>query len=372
MNTKRNLLGQLAFPLSLLAMQAPSGQSLTQPSAAADAAAITPLRLEKTQEPSRNRFQLGYRMAFNIAASFENIGAYPAQSNPDAHPNPAHPGFSTRTYDDGFVGEDTTHDMHGNYQGTWYWGYQNSSQVQGDTLVMHSSSSPGASSENRGETLQHGIELTYSRELSRHEKWRLGLEGAFNFTPVCIKDSSRLASVYNRVSDVYQLNGVIPPSTLPYNGLFGGAGAVIGDSPTRSQSKLPEPITGSRSLEADLFGFRVGPYLELPLGKHVSLDLNAGLAVVIARSDFGYNQLVSTPDSGTFPQVGSSSASGVMVGGYAGARISVQFAKDWSAFGGAQFQDVGTYTHRSRASGQSAKLDLSKSVFVSFGVSRSF
>ncbi len=372
MNTKSKLLRQLTFPLSLLAMQAPSGQSLTPPSAAADSAAITPLRLEKKSESSPNRFQLGYRMAFNISASFQNVGTFPARSNPNPHDNPAHPGFSIRNYDDGYVGEDTTHDMHGSYQGTWYWGYDHSSQVQGDTLVMHSSSSTGASSGDRGESLQHGIELTYTRELSRHEKWRLGLEGAFNFTPVCIKDSSRLASVYNRVSDVYQLNGVIPPSTLPYNGSFGGAGAVIGDSPTRSQSIAPEPITGSRSLEADLFGFRVGPYLELPLGKNVSLDLNAGLAVVIARSDFGYNQLVSTPDSGTFRQIGSSSASGVMVGGYAGARISVQFAKDWSAFGGAQFQDVGTYQHRSLASGQSAKLDLSQSVFVSFGVSRSF
>ena len=372
METKPKLFSQIVFPLSLVAAYAACGQSIAPQSAPSSSESVTPLRLEKTPEPSRNRFQLGYRAAFNITASFKNIGAVAAQSNPDAHPNPAHPGFSIRTYDDGFLGEDVTHDLHGSFQGTWNWGYEHASQVQGDTMVMHSSTSPGASSNDQGDTVQHGFELTYGRELYRREKWRCGLEGAFNYTPVGIKDSSPLTSVYNRVTDAYQLNGVIPPSTLPYNGLFGSSGPVIGDTPTRRTVPTAEPITGSRNFETDLFGFRVGPYLEFPLGKNVTLDLNGGLAVVIANSDFSYSEFVTTPDSGTFPLAGSSSRSGTMVGGYVGGQISVLLGKDWNAFAGAQFQDVGTYTHRSRGDGQSAILDLSKSVFVSIGLSRSF
>jgi hypothetical protein len=370
METKRKHFRLLAFPFSLLATYAAYGQPVTPQSAAAEPAGATPLWLEKTPEPSRNRFQLGYRMGLNITASFKNIGAFPAQSNPDASPNPAHPGYTIRTYDDGFLGEDSTHDMHGSYQGTWNWGYQNASQVQGDTMVMHSSSSPGASSNDQGDTIQSGFELTYSRELYRGEKWRWGLEAAFGYTPVNIKDSSPLTTVYNRITDVYQLNGVIPPTTLPYSGSFGGAGPVIGDTPTRTEVPTPVSITGSRSFDANLFGFRFGPYLEFPLGKNVTFDLNGGLAVVFVTSDFSYNEMVTTPDSGTIHVAGSSSSSGTQVGGYVGGQISVALGKGWGTFAGAQFQDVGTYTQRSQ--GQSAVLDLSKSVFVSVGISYSF
>ena len=368
---KTKLVRQIAVPLSLLATHALCGQSVAPESAAA-AAAATPLRHEHTAEPSHNRFQLSYRAAFNISANFKNIGAFPARSNPNPMDNPAHPGFFLRTYDDGFLGEDVTHDQHGDYQGSWYWGYQHASQVQGDTLVMHSSSSSGTSSCDQGDSLQHGLELTCNREFLRHKKWSGGLEGAFNFTPVSIKDSSPQAAVFNRRSDAYQLNGVIPPQTLPYNGLFGSAGAVIGDVPTRTTDQVTGPVNGSRNFSANLFGFRIGPYLEFALSKKVSLDLNAGLAVVIAQSDYTYRELVNTPDAGTVAINGSSSSCGVLVGGYVGSQISVALAKDWNAVVGAQFQDVGTYSHRADAAGRAAVLDLSKTVFVSIGLTYSF
>jgi hypothetical protein len=62
----------------------------------------------------------------------------------------------------------------------------------------------------------------------------------------------------------------------------------------------------------------------------------------------------------------------VLVGGYVGGQISVNVAKDWSIFAGAQFQDVGTYTHHSHSSAETAVLDLRKSIFVNFGISHSF
>src|ERR1051325_119487 len=194
--------------------------------------------------PSPNHFSLSYRMAFNIRASFNNIGAVGAQSNPNRHDNPAHPGFWLRTYDDGYVGEDITHDMHGVYQGTWFWGYDNSSQVQGDTISMHSSSSLGTSSADRGDDLQNGFELTYNRELQRFEEWRWGLEGAFNFTRVSIRDSRTVTANFSRVTDTYQLNGVLTPAP-GYRGTFEnvGGGPVIGDTPSRSTSLMSEPIT---------------------------------------------------------------------------------------------------------------------------------
>src|SRR4029077_7260112 len=83
---------------------------------------------------------------------------------------------------------------------TWYWGYGNSGALQGDSIVLNSSSSPAnAVSKNREEGPQHGFEITYSRELYRDKGWRFGVETALGYSPLSVTDSRTLMNRVDRI-----------------------------------------------------------------------------------------------------------------------------------------------------------------------------
>lgn len=50
-----------------------------------------------------------------------------------------------------------------------------------------------------------------------------GLEGAFNYTDLSIRDGRTLFGNVNRVSDAFAIGAIIPPLP-PYAGTFGGPG----------------------------------------------------------------------------------------------------------------------------------------------------
>src|SRR5712671_960735 len=127
--------------------------------------------LETNAAPKLNKIGLSYRMGLNIRVDFKKLGGF----SPIGNPGPA-TGEANRTYDNGSYNKI---DKSGNNGGlTWNWGYQSGSQVQGESLVMESSSSPNnATSKNHYDDPQHGVELIYSRELFRDaEDWRVGVE----------------------------------------------------------------------------------------------------------------------------------------------------------------------------------------------------
>src|SRR5256885_9408406 len=72
---------------------------------------------------------------------------------------------------------------------TWYWGYEHSQSAQGTNLVLNSYSTPAnATSKNREDDPQHGLELTYSRELLRGKWWHFGAEGGLGYSPISVID----------------------------------------------------------------------------------------------------------------------------------------------------------------------------------------
>src|SRR5436190_17264130 len=100
-------------------------------------AAVTPLALPGADFPENpNRISLGARFGMNFKGDFHN--------NAGVNPGPAAAGADHR-YNDGYVLVDSS----GNAGGmTWYWGYQNASQVVGDSMQFHavdSSISSGSS-----------------------------------------------------------------------------------------------------------------------------------------------------------------------------------------------------------------------------------
>ena len=340
-----------------------------------------PLRVEQDTPSPLNRFGLSYRMGFNISARFRNIGGYPALANPGLTPNGA-----AWNYDNGYNLDDAPGTPPGV---TWYWGYINGSQVHdGNLYLSRSTSSAEVSSGDKQNDPQPGFEFTYNRELGKIGQVHWGVEGAFNFMNLTIHDNGKFFGNVTVQTDAYALNGVIPPQP-PYYGTYEGPvpggpnRPVISDTPVpQAATTVPNgaSITGERKVDADVYGFRVGPYFEIPLTRKLALTLSGGLAVASLNSQFKFNETVTMPGINTTlpggPQVntvtraGSSSRNDFLLGGYAAGSFSYAFTKSWSAFVGGQYQNVGRFSQQ--IAGKQADLDLSKSIFVTIGAGYSF
>jgi hypothetical protein len=345
---------------------------------AQDQSPIKPISLEPAPEPSRNRISVGYQMGFNLNARFKNIGAFTSPNNP----GPATNGVD-HFYDDGFNRVDATGNNHGvdadgdHNQTTWFWGYQDSSQHVDNTIQMHTSSSRGATSRDNNEDPQPGFNITYSRELYRDEGWRFGVDTAFGYTDLNIKDSHPHTAMVTRLTDTYaipQLDGGYFVPDPPYSGDSTNAGRIISDTPSRSITSNPDQsITGTREFGADLFGFKLGPYVEIPVNKTVSVSFNGGLAMVYAYSSFRYNEFVQRAGSDVVTNLrGQGNKDGLLFGAYIGGNVAVALNPQWSAIAGAQWQNVGTYTHVAHKTGEKAVLDLSQTIFLTVGLGYSF
>lgn len=341
----------------LLGAEMPADFTIPQP----------PIVLLKKAQPKRNHVSLSYNLALNITADFKNIGNFPAAGG---GPGEAIAGVN-HNYDDGYNRVDVTGNDHGLFFGSWNWGYQNPGQISGDSLVMRSASLAGTVGANNSGDPQHGFELRYGRELGRADKWRGGVEGAFGFTDVRIQDNRPLAANVSVIRDTYALNGIIPP-VAPYSGTFNGPGAIIVDAPERGTETLTggATINGWRRLDADLFAFKVGPYIEVPLSRRWTLDFRGGLAVVLVNSEFSYEETTTISGLGEHTSSAHGSGSDLLVGAYAGGDVSYSFSQAFAAFAGAQYQNVGEYSQN--LNGRKAVLDLSKSIFVTIGLSYSY
>src|SRR5262245_38541879 len=120
-----------------------------------------------------NRLTFSARLGFNISAKFKGLSTLPPPT-PRTTPN-----GDNYNYDDGYV----LTDISGNFGGlTWYWGYDDNSQISGDTILMNRSTPSGAPSSNSLEdSPQYGAELVYDRQLIMWGKARLGVEIAANY-----------------------------------------------------------------------------------------------------------------------------------------------------------------------------------------------
>lgn len=324
-------------------------------------------------EPSLNHFSFSYRMAFNLGVKFKNLGGFTSSANP----GPATGGTENRTYDDGYNLVDNNNNSYGDLQATRNWGYNDAGQVQnGQFIVMHSSSSAAAAATpSRDSAPEHGFELTYQRELGRKENWRWGVEGAFNYMTVCLTDRAALTAPVTRINDAFEVpadeSGFRFIPTAPYAG-NNSAGALLGSSPTRTTTIIPNgaAITGSRSFDADLFGFKAGLYLDYPLDEKWRVTLSGGLALVEVASEFSNTEVVTIAGVGAQARTGAGSYDDLLVGGYLTGNIFYTINPEWELFGGVQFQSVGKYTHA--LNGPVAELDLSKTLFVTIGANWSF
>lgn len=307
-----------------------------------------------------NRFSVNARFGFNISARFQSAATGPRT----AVGNPA--GGVNHEYDDGFVRVDGS----GNNGGvTWYWGYENASQVVGNTIEFHSLAATGAGTTGDVDSdPQYGLELVYQRQLGTFGKdVRWGLEAGLGWAPISIEDKGAFAGGVSEITDAYAFTPGTTPPAAPYAGTFTGPGFLLFDTPARRSAPAGAgSLSGSREFDADLLSLRIGPGLEIPLGRHGLLALSGGLAVGGLQADYQWSQTFS----GGGTTSGSDSDSDFLLGGFVGANFLWAFNERWSANVGGQFQSLGTYSQVFE--GAEVKLDLSRMIWISAGVGYSF
>ncbi|RPJ34600.1 MAG: hypothetical protein EHM17_06085 [Verrucomicrobiaceae bacterium] len=324
--------------------------------------------------PWIGRVGLGYRAAFNISADFSGLGGYASPNLPGAPGRiQGAPGTVVRSYDDGFIGIDESGNANGR---TTYWGYDSDAQVSGDNVLMRNSGSPGtARSNDVDEEPLNGLELSYQQPLGGGRNLRWGLEGALNWMNLDFDDRRSLSGDIVTTTHSFALDGVLPPVAPPiYVGPVEGPGAPQLSDTAVNAGTSTQPgaaaITGSRSLEGNLYGMRIGPFLEYEITPRVSLDLAAGLVLGLIDSEFSHTDTTSLGGLGSQTVSADSRETEWLCGAYLRAQVNVKVYENISAFGGVEFNNLGTFDQR--AGNAEAELDLNGAVILILGVGVAF
>jgi len=304
-------------------------------------------------------FHMGAIMAFNINAKFHESGTFPISGNDPAK----------GIFDDGYVRmDDTGNEGHA----TSYWGYENASQYDGQHLTFHSASqfqTAGDAKANGDPSF--GLDLTYGDDYLyfKPAHMRIGWELGFNFLPINVKDDSQLVATVSQTTYIFDTGGHLVPDPPPYHGTSSGLGPLLSDSFTSSSTDLPgQSVTGSRSLDMNLFALRLGPSFFWDITENLGASLSAGPVIGCVTGDYNYNETIIAGGVSSHNQ-GSFGATEIVYGAYVNALLKyhiVDNGRNAYLFLGAQYTPM-TTAHFS-SSGRSADLNLSGQVYISAGI----
>ena len=269
------------------------------------------------------RVSLAYRLGLNYDVEIRNRGLTPAANNPS---------LNGRSYADGFVGVDTS----GNATDlTSYWGYQRADQVVGDSLVFRHSESGRIEDES---PVSHGFEVVLARQLGGSENVRWGVEGGFGFSILSVDGTDAVPAGLGSL-DAYPLGGVIPPQP-PYTGPQTPA---IG-APLLGATATTFPLRLRSDIDASVYHFRVGPYIEIPLRERFTLGTSAGLALDLVDSSVEMDEIAPAP-YGAFSRRYRDDTVKAGFGGYINVTARYYLSEQWSLVGGAQVQVLEKVRH---------------------------
>ncbi len=343
------------------------------------ATAVSAEQNEQTYLNSTNRVTLSLRFGLNISGGFKGVGSTFAPGAPLANSRFTRHG-DKYNYDDGFALPDGSGSTDGY---TWYWGYDSTSQINAsgaNSIDLHRTDAIGLPKRNASEddSPYLGAELAYAYEL-RKDDWRhlyYGVEFAVNWMPISFGGTSLYNLTLSHVTDTYGYTPgtTVPTSQLPYEGDFTHGNFSIFYPRTGTSTSLSSAtLLVQQDFDANLWGFRVGPYIEYMPSEKWNLHLSGGLAVGLLSAEASWKETLTVPGGG--PNASTSVSGGgddvaLLAGFYIGLDAEYKFNERWSVEAGVQYQDIGNYNHD--FGGRSVELDLSQSVFVHAGISYSF
>jgi hypothetical protein len=332
----------------------------------------------QTYLDTTNRVTLSLRFGFDINGRFKGVGSTFAPGAPLANTRFT-PHGDKYNYDDGYAYADKSGSKDGY---TSYWGYDSANQIGAsgaNSIDFHRTDAVGLPGNRSSDDSPYmGAELTYDYEVGRDD-WRhlfYGVEAAANFMPVSFGGTSSYNLSLTAVTDTYGYTaGTTPPSgNLPYQGSFEGPGFLLNYPRTGHATQIGSAtFLVQQDFDGNLWGFRLGPYVEYMPSEKWSLHLSGGLAVGIMQASASWKETVTLPGGGPGSSTsvsGHGDDVGLLGGFYLGADAQYKFNDRWSVDAGLQFQDIGTYSHN--FGGRVADVDLSKSLFFNAGVSYSF
>jgi len=336
---------------------------------------------ERIDVLSTNRLTLSVRYALNIKGSFHGVGN-PFSKTSIFGLSRLTPDGDHYNFDDGYVLRDAANN---NLGYTSYWGYDNSSQVNAggfpaNTIEFHQTTA-SASGSSAGDVDQDpGVEITYDRQLGEKEDWhhlRYGMEGAMNYMKTTMHSDSTVAATLLTTTTAFSYFPGSTPPPAPFQGTRSGSGYMFLQVPPLFPTSVgPTTVTPGATLfthddfSADIWGFRVGPYMELPLSRRIELRLSGGFAAGLIYGDDTWRQVLTPSGGPAIMATGGGTKFGVLWGGYVSVNGTYQFNERWGVAVGAQFQDLGRFTHSFQ--GRVVDLDLSQSLFVEAGISYNF
>ena len=316
---------------------------------------------------------IGVAPLHNVDVRFSRLGSFTSPLTPQPLG-----GGQNYTYENGFVHVDSS----GNAGDlTWNWGYDNNAQYDpsgGGFINLSISSSLQNASLRKSEDFSHGFEIFAAYEIGEltclklpagNARW--GIKTLFHYSNVKASSGHTLSSGVSRLTDSFALNGVIPP-LAPYSGSFNGPGPLLGDDPARNTALVPDAavVTGRRDFDVHVFGLGVGPYLEIPVSKKLSVGTAAGLNLAIATGNYSFDSTTTIAGAGSQSSSDSGSGTNLLLGAFAELSTVYQINDDWGVYGSARYQYYQDFDVS--ASGSEAELSFSNSFILSLGVTYSF
>jgi hypothetical protein len=321
------------------------------------------IRIPKDTDDWTRHFRLGAMVGMNLKANFAMSGnAFSVNGN-----NPA-----AGKFDDGYVYKDQSGDS--TYTG--YWGYNNASQVSGNTLTLHantgfSASASGIDAQSSGGILP-GLDLAYGDNLWYWRHARVGWELGFGWLPMDFNSSINQSGLtVNQSAYTFNTGGIVVPGA-PYLGGPGGSGEpIINRTPTGTSTSTTTggTLTGNHALDVDLFTLRLGPSFYWDLCRRLSLDLGAGPAVGFVTGEYKYNETI-TLEGSVSQNNGQISDTVVVYGGYVNATFLYHIEHDADLYLGAQYMPMTDATIS--GGGRSGTVDLGGQLYFMFGINWAF
>ena len=322
------------------------------------------------REQSLNRFSLAGKFSFLISSDFSSATPPPSLGTLTASGATVPSTATDRIYDDGFVRTDISGNAGGQ---TWFWGYNDPSQLAGigtatPTLSLHSAPSLADQATRRSEeSVQSGFSLSYSRVL---HQWEIrpgrvaafGVSGSFGYTDLHLRDAGLMTGTVPLTTDTYNLDPNLLPPPAPFAGTFVGPGGLIPDNPNGGRVTVPVAATASliNRLEGGVYAFSFGPFGEVPLTDRVFANFSAGLAVAAIDRTYTYSELATAFGAPAVSRSGSTHAVDWLVGATVQTGLEWTLTDHWSVGLAGQFQFLG-HTEQT-VQGKTARLNLSTAI----------